>query len=351
MKDEYKIIIWGFGQVGKSALDIINTRKSLKLVGVYDLNPEKVGKDAGEIFGLPKTGVIVSDNAEEVLAIEADMVLYYPSTKWDAGKLPSPTSVGGNVEDIVKFLEAGKNVSSTLPVYFSEVNAPEYFKAIDEAAKKNGVTYTQQGIFPGLFTPYFSSISMMFSRKIDTAIVYGGEDDSVNSAPWIAVFGYGKKPEEISAQRLAVVNNIMYTYYGPTVIEMAERAGLEYDEYVCEEQTILSDVEVTTPYAHVLPGTVGAHVFTMCTKKDGKEVTGFHFIHKASDEILKDYCLDKYIEIKGEPNITIRLDNIIPHEDPFLTSAAPSVNLIPSIVDAKPGYLNALDIPMGYLPK
>ncbi len=351
MKDTYRVIIWGLGSVGKSALEIINARKSLQLAGAYDVNPEKVGKDAGELFGLPSAGVIVSDNEEEVLNIDADMVLYYPPTKWDAGKLPSPTSVGGNVDDIVRFLEHGKNCSSTLPVYFSEKNAPEYFKRIDEAGKAHGTTYVQQGIFPGLFTPYFSSISCMFSRTIDTAIVYGGEDDSVNSAPWIAVFGYGKKPEEISPERLAVVKNIMFTYYGPTVIEMAERAGLDWDEYSCEEETILSEEEVTTPYAHVTPGTVGAHKFIMCTKKNGREVTGFHFIHKASAEILKDLPLNKYIEIKGQPDITIRLENIIPDEDPFLTSAAPSVNLIPSIVDAEPGFKNALDIPMGYMPR
>ena len=344
MKNEYKIIIWGLGQVGKSALAIINKRK-------FDIDPNKVGKDAGEIFGFEPAGVLVSNNEEEVLAIDADIVLYYPSTKWDAGKLPSPTSVGGNVDDIVKFLEHGKNCSSTLPVYFSEKNAPEYFKRIDEAGKKHGTTYTQQGIFPGLFTPYFSTITSMFSRTIDSAIVYGGEDDSINSAPWIAVFGYGKDPAEISPQRLAVVKNIMCTYYGPTVIEMAERAGLEWDEYYCEEETIISNEEVVTPYAHVTPGTVGAHKFIMCTKKDGKEVTGFHFIHKADKNILPELPLDKYIEIKGEPDVTIRLENIIPEEDPFLTSAAPSVNLIPSIVDAEGGYKNALDIPMGYMPR
>ena len=193
MKDNYKIIIWGFGQVGRSALQIINARKSLQLVGVYDVDPNKVGKDAGEIYGLGHAGVNVTDDVEKLLNTEADIVLYYPSTKWDEGKLPSPTSVTGNVDDIVMFLEHGKNVCSTLPVFFSEKNAPEYFKRIDEAGKAHGTTYTQQGIFPGLFTPYFSSITAMFSRRIDTAIVYGGEDDSVNSAPWIAVFGYGKK--------------------------------------------------------------------------------------------------------------------------------------------------------------
>ena len=90
MKDTYKVIIWGLGSVGKSALEIINARKSLQLVGAFDVNPAKVGKDAGEVFGLETAGVIVSDNEEEVLNIEADMVLYYPPTKWDPGKLPSP---------------------------------------------------------------------------------------------------------------------------------------------------------------------------------------------------------------------------------------------------------------------
>lgn len=351
MKDEYKVIIWGLGSVGKSALEIINARRSLTLVGAFDVNPDKVGKDAGEVLGLPAAGVIVSDSEEDVLAVDADIVLYYPPTKWDAGKLPSPTSVTGNVDDIVMFLEHGKNCSSTLPVYFSEKNAPEYFARIDAAGKAHGTTYVQQGIFPGIFTPYFSSLSCMFSRTIDTAIVYGGEDDSVNSAPWIAVFGYGKKLDELSPERLFAIQNIIYTYYGPTVIEMAERAGLEWDEYSCTSEPVLSDAEVTTPYAHVTPGTIGAHIFTMCTKKDGREVTGYHFVHKASADILPELSLDKYIEVKGEPNITISLDNIIPHEDPFLTSAAPSVNLIPSIVDAEPGYKNALDIPMGYMPR
>ena len=200
MKDEYRVIIWGLGSVGKSALEIINARKSLKLVGAFDVNPDKVGKDAGEALGLPTAGVIVSDNEEDVLAIDADIVLYYPPTKWDAGKLPSPTSVTGNVDDIVKFLEHGKNCAERVR------RARRALARIDAAGKANGTTYVQQGIFPGIFTPYFSSLSCMFSRTIDTAIVYGGEDDSVNSAPWIAVFGYGKKLDELSGKKTALQN-------------------------------------------------------------------------------------------------------------------------------------------------
>ncbi|MDD7319447.1 MAG: hypothetical protein PUG74_12375, partial [Prevotellaceae bacterium] len=179
---KYKVIIWGLGTVGKSALDVIRERESLELVGVFDVDDKKVGRDAGEIFGYEKMGVTVNNNEDEVLALDADVVLYYPPTKWDQGKMPSPSSVGGNVDDIVKFLEAGKNCTSTLPVFFSEKNAPEYFERIDKAGKKTGATYVQQGIYPGILTPYFASLSMMFNKTIDQVIVYGGEDDAVNSA-------------------------------------------------------------------------------------------------------------------------------------------------------------------------
>ena len=37
--------------------------------------------------------------------------------------------------------------------------------------------------------------------------------------------------------------------------------------------------------------------------------------------------------------------------DVFLTSAAPSINLIPQLVKAEPGFTNALDLPVGYRTK
>ena len=66
---------------------------------------------------------------------------------------------------------------------------------------------------------------------------------------------------------------------------------------------------------------------------------------------MKDYTVDKMIEFDGEPHIKVEIEGIIDHFDPFLTSAAPSVNMIPAIVAAEPGYRDALDIPLGYLPK
>ena len=121
--ETYKVIIWGFGMVGKSALKIIDQREQLELAGVIDVDPKKVGQDAGTLAGLKETGVIVSNNVEEVLSLDADVVMYYCPTKWDKGNI-SRTGVTGNVDDICLALSHKKNVLTTLPIFFSKINTP-----------------------------------------------------------------------------------------------------------------------------------------------------------------------------------------------------------------------------------
>lgn len=343
----YKVIIWGLGMVGRSALGIIAKKKQFELVGAIDIDPNKVGRDAGEVFGFEKTGVIVSDDAEAVLSQEANVVMYYCPTKWDEGNR-SRTGVTGNVDDICTALSHNKNVLTTLPVYFSKVNQPEYYARIDAVAKEHGVTFTQQGIYPGLYTPYMPCVFGTLNREVESVIVHGGENDEHNKAPWVHIFGFGKNPDEVNIDSVAAV---AYTYYAPTAIEIAERLGLEYDEFSCTSETILADREVESQFGTIKPGTIGAHMLLMSCKKDGKEVTGFHFLHKAIDTILPDYPIEQRIEIKGHPDVTVKINGLFDPSEPFLTSASPNMNLIPSVVEAEPGYRDALDLPVGYLPR
>ena len=55
---KYRVIQWATGTVGKVALKHFIENPVIELVGVYVTNPAKVGKDAGELVGLPPTGVI-----------------------------------------------------------------------------------------------------------------------------------------------------------------------------------------------------------------------------------------------------------------------------------------------------
>jgi hypothetical protein len=52
----HRVIVWGTGNVGVPALRIVIANPALELAGVVVSNPAKVGKDAGELCGLPPTG-------------------------------------------------------------------------------------------------------------------------------------------------------------------------------------------------------------------------------------------------------------------------------------------------------
>lgn len=338
---KYRVIIWGLGSVGRYAVKMIQQKQSLELVGAIDLDPAKVGMDAGEVFGFPKTGVTISNDIDSVLNMDADIVLDYLPNMLDAGD-NRPTGYTPNAENICRALRAKKNVLTPLPVYHVHKTAPRLYDMVHQCALENGVTYVQQGIFPGLYNPYLPVVLSSMAGRVDSVIVTGGQDDAFNASPWVHVFGYGKDPAAFKSARL---KDIITSYYGPTAMEIADRVGLEYDEYVEEHEIFTAEVEMNPPCGKVMPGTISAHAFKMRCLKAGSEVAGFHFIHKVCHDVQATPPMADEIIIKGEPEMTLTIQGMIPGIEPFATSAAPSVNLIPQCVEAKPGFVDALDLP------
>jgi hypothetical protein len=73
-----------------------------ELVGLYAYGANKVGKDAGDIARREPTGVIATNSVEEILALDADVVIH-------AARLGPYGSHDG---DFIPLLESGKNVIS-----------------------------------------------------------------------------------------------------------------------------------------------------------------------------------------------------------------------------------------------
>ena len=72
-----RIVQWGTGNVGKHALRAIVERPDLELVGLRVYNPDKVGKDAGELLDQEPIGVLATDDIEQILPIDARLRLLH----------------------------------------------------------------------------------------------------------------------------------------------------------------------------------------------------------------------------------------------------------------------------------
>ena len=163
-----RIIQWGTGNVGKHALRTIVERPDFALVGVRVYNPDKVGTDAGQFVDAPDTGVVATDDADAILALDADCVCYTAlgSTLQDRE---------GPLDDICRLLASGKNVVS------SAVEFHAYFRSglhmagagvdahqrLVDACAKGQTSFFHVGINPGFAMDFWPITLSRLCRRID----------------------------------------------------------------------------------------------------------------------------------------------------------------------------------------
>lgn len=335
---KYKVIIWGLGSVARVAVRMSLEKESISLVGAIDVDPRKVGKDAGEVFGFGKTGVIVSNDADKVLTMDADVVLAYLPTDIDKqGNINAKPAV----ESFCRALRAKKNVITTVPInYYKELH-PEIFKTIDDCARENGVTYTPYGLLPGAFGSYIPVILSSIVERVDKIVLNSGEDDQHNTSGWVTYFGYGKDPNEFNSDLLA---NYIINYYKVGVYEIGSRLGFKFDDFKGTHEVFAAPQDLPTDFCEVKKGTIYAHRFNMTGFVNGEEKVALHYVHRVCHTIVADPPVDSTIHMEGLTNLDVELKGMIPQGEGYVTSTAPTVNAIPSVVEAAPGWQQALGL-------
>lgn len=336
---KYRVIIWGLGNVGQVALRMCMDKESLELVGVVDADPGKVGKDAGEIFGLPKTGVIVSNDFDKVFAQDADVVLCYIPLVRDENRGFTPSAL-----DVVKALKTKKNVISTLPISYPWSSDPKIAKMIDDAAKENGVTFMPGGLLPGWYASYIPMVIGGLMERVDHVYVASGEDDQYNNSSWVQVFGYGMKPEEFDPSFL---ERGIATYYQDGVFEIGAKLGWNFAEVKSSHKLYTAPVPLKTVRGDIPAGTISGHEFILSGQINGEDKVTLRYVHKICDDKAAEPKIEDCILLKGSPaELHMELKGLMTLEQSYETSAAPTVNAIPQVVAAPPGFVNALDLPV-----
>ncbi len=99
----YKVIQWATGAMGKTCLQAVIDHPAMELVGLYVYGADKVGKDAGTIARRDPVGVLATSHIDEVLALDADVVIH-------CARILPP--FGSHDAEIIRLLESGKNVVS-----------------------------------------------------------------------------------------------------------------------------------------------------------------------------------------------------------------------------------------------
>src|SRR5687767_2162842 len=100
----YRVIQWATGSMGRTSLRRIIDHPDLQLVGLFVYDERKSGRDAGDIARRAPTGVLATRRIEDILALDADVVIHTP-------RLSQPYSKQNDA--VIQLLASGKNVVST----------------------------------------------------------------------------------------------------------------------------------------------------------------------------------------------------------------------------------------------
>ncbi|MCS6806297.1 MAG: dihydrodipicolinate reductase [Acidobacteriota bacterium] len=324
-----RLIQYGIGPIGAAIVALAKQKPNAAFIGAIDIDPNKVGKDLAHAIGLDETwGVVVSDNAAEVLARKADVVIHSTSSY-----------LRDVVDQLIACVEAGSNVVSTCEeLSYPLRKSPELSARIDAAAKANGVTVLGTGVNPGYVMDKLVLTASSVCQRVDAVRVLRVVDAAQRRLPLQKKVGAGLTVEEFHQEVAA--GRIKHHGLPESAAMIAHGLNMPLDDISETIEPVIAERDVTTPYLHVAAGQV-AGVKQICRATQGGE-------EKLTLELRMYVGADApadTIWIKGVPDVHLTIPGGT-HGD--LATVAMAVNAIPLVQRAAPGLLTMIDIPIRY---
>ena len=321
---QIRVLQWGLGAMGSGMARLALKKSGLKIVAAVDGYEGYNGKDLGEILGVDKTGIIVTNNPESVLDKEKVDVVVIATTSWTEKQMP----------DLRKILKAGINCISIA----EEMSTPEAQNP--ELAKANGVSILGTGVNPGYVLDLMVVMLTGGCHEVVRIEASRVNDLSPYGPTVMETQGVGTSPE---AFRAGVEAGTIVGHVGfPESIRMISDAiGLGVDRIEEIREPIVSTVRRETPHVVVEPGMVAGCAHIGIGYRGDKEV--IRLIHPQQvHPQLEGQDTGDYINIYGTPEVHMA---ITPEYAGGIATQGIAVNMIPHVFAATPGLKRMIDMP------
>jgi len=328
-----KVIIWGLGAMGSGMADMLLKKKGVEIVGVAG-RAGKVGKSMYDYLQTPKgdrPDVIIGSPEDVIKEKSADVVLLCTD------------SFTRKAFDRIKFiLEKKINcITSAEEMAYPQAQEPELAKQLDEIAKANGVSVLGTGINPGLImdllvvvmTGCCESVDHVISRRVNSLSPFGPavmEEQGIGIT--VEEFKKGVETGSLSG----------HVGFPESINMIADAIGWKVEKVTQSMDPIVTDVDRKSPHGFAKAGDVAG-----CAMKGFGYVDGELKIEMDHPQQIEPeqvgIATGDYVIIKGTPNINMVNSPEVPGG---IGTIAMCVNMIPQIINARPGLHTMLTLPV-----
>jgi 4-hydroxy-tetrahydrodipicolinate reductase len=307
----------------------------------------KVGRDAGELCGLPTTGVLATNDADAILSLDADVVSYTATADlrpWQA------------VKDISRILESGKNVvsSSLVQLLHPPKADPAMVEELERACKAGGVSMFTSGIDPGFANDLLPIVLSGFCERVDHIRVQEILNYATYDQPEVLfdTMGFGKPLDDTP---LLLFPGALSYAWGGVIHMLADALDVEVTEIRERHEKASLDHDVDIDLGIIEANTMAGLRFEVIGMVGGEERLVVEHVTRVHDDVAPDWPKGHgqgyyRIALIGSPSINVDLELVGEDGDHntggVLSTAMRILNAIPVVVDAPPGMLSTIDLPV-----
>ena len=333
--ENVKVAIWGFGAMGSGIAKVLLNKKGVDIVGVCDIHPARVGKSIFELLGVER-----GDRADVTVNPEIKEVVH--DGNCDICVLATD-SFTRKAFDKIKYIVSQKvNVVATAEeMSYPKAQEPELAAEMDRLAKENGVSILGTGINPGLMMDLLAvclsgcmtDVEKVTCRRVNSLSPFGPavmEEQGVGLT--VEAFMKGVEDGTLAG----------HVGFAESVGMISEALGWKVEKFEQQMKPIVTSVDRKSPYGFAKAGDVAGVNMTGQGYVDGKVKIDMIHPQQIEPEMEGTHTGD-YIVLEGTPEVNM---SIQPEVNGGIGTIAMVVNMIPHVINARPGLKTMLDLPV-----
>ena len=324
-----RVVQWATGNIGARSLRGVIEHPELTLAGVYVTSAAKAGKDAGDLCGLPATGVTATNDVDEILALKADCVLYMPAAC--------------DVDEVCALLASGANVVTTRGEFHHPDSIDPAVRArVEAACQAGGTSIHSTGSSPGFISEALPIALASIQRRLDSLTINEFADLSKRDSPDLLfnIMGFGVPVADFDVRRFGYGA----IAFGPSLRHLADALGMPLDSVESTGELAAARETIRIAAGPLEKGTVAAQKMIVTGIRDGRPLLRFAATWYCSDVLDQDWDLRAtgwHVVVDGDAPLDIDIRFAVPIER--MGDASPgytanrAVNAVRVVCAARPG--------------
>jgi 4-hydroxy-tetrahydrodipicolinate reductase len=325
----YRVAQWATGHTGLRCLKDVIAHPQYDLVGVYVYSQAKVGKDAGELCGLERTGITATGDIEDILAAKPDCVMYMPLMDHHS------------IDDMRRILASGANIV-TSATYFHHPRTldPDARAKLEAACTRGGTSLYDTGGAPGFITEIFPLAATMMERRLDRYSVVQFANVSHRQSPEFLNAWFGIDP---ATADLRQGDSHLADTDGAALRQLGDALSTPLDDITTSASVAVAKTTTKIGVTTIAAGTVGAWRLNVTGLRAGNPYLQFSRTMYVTKDLDPDWHVGDtgwHVIIEGDAPMDIEIRFPTPELYHPISAGYNShvpVNCVAGVCDAPPG--------------